>query len=109
MSAPNPFQAGPPRDQFTPQAPIELGRDRVEAAGTGKKSKQETNYRKGSPKERCALCVHFDERGGCELVAGKIDADGVCDLFEPESPSQERQEVRSGVESPTADQNPAGY
>lgn len=31
----------------------------------------------------CGNCVHFSEPSSCNLVAGEVEAEGVCDLFEP--------------------------
>ena len=90
-----------------PMSPMEMGRDRVATAfGGGKQSKQEVNYRRGSPKERCALCSHFNQQGSCELVAGRINADDVCDLFDPKAPPQESQQSRSGEAPPEATEVP---
>jgi hypothetical protein len=36
------------------------------------------------PESRCAGCIHFMDPGTCEIVAGPIDPQGVCVLFEPD-------------------------
>lgn len=42
----------------------------------------EANYREGSETARCALCANFVEPDKCKLVEGKINPEGLCDLFE---------------------------
>jgi hypothetical protein len=37
------------------------------------------------PESRCAGCIHFMEPGTCEIVAGPIDPQGVCVLFEADA------------------------
>ena len=47
-----------------------------------KKSKVETKYRDGSPKNLCGYCVYY--RGGaCSLVEGKISPYKICNLYKP--------------------------
>jgi hypothetical protein len=49
-----------------------------------KKTKQAANYRKGSVRQRCGLCVHYRPKpGACELVRGLIEPSALCDLYEP--------------------------
>lgn len=47
-----------------------------------KKSKDEVDYRPGEPGERCGVCEHFKAPARCELVAGRIDRNMWCKLFE---------------------------
>lgn len=56
-----------------------------EGVGSGQRySKDEANYRPaGSSSTNCNECVHFQQAGSCELVAGKIEEDHVSDYFEP--------------------------
>lgn len=54
-----------------------------EAAGTvNKQAKSDVNYRPAeTPDHRsCGLCEYFD-KGSCQLVAGKINSEDICDLF----------------------------
>ena len=46
-------------------------------------SKQEVNYGKGTPKERCGNCDHFEvyKRNSCELVKGNITAGNWCNKW----------------------------
>jgi hypothetical protein len=46
-----------------------------------KATKAAVNYREGSPSRRCGLCAKFMPPHGCIGVAGKIEADDVCDRF----------------------------
>lgn len=46
-------------------------------AGAGR-SKDEVNYRQF---EKCLTCTHYYPNS-CELVAGNISPDGLCDLWE---------------------------
>lgn len=55
------------------------------SGGTGRVSQESARY--FGPEYRCAGCVHFTEgaeTGECEIVAGPIDPDGVCSLFDPD-------------------------
>ena len=55
------------------------------AVGTGRVSQESARY--FGPEYRCAGCVHFvegAETGECEIVAGPIQPDGVCSLFDPD-------------------------
>jgi hypothetical protein len=42
-------------------------------------SKDEVNYRQH---EKCKTCNYFYNPGSCEIVAGNISADNVCDKWE---------------------------
>lgn len=44
-----------------------------------RKDKATVNYRRN---ERCGQCDYYYPSGTCELVAGAISPDMVCDLFE---------------------------
>lgn len=44
-------------------------------------TKAEANYRGADSEELCGNCLHF-EHDCCNLVAGRISADCVCDLWE---------------------------
>lgn len=49
-----------------------------------KVSQANANYRSAFSAARCAICVHFQAGSkSCELVAGDISPDAVCDLYEP--------------------------
>ena len=55
------------------------------SGGTGRVSQESARY--FGPEYRCAGCVHFAEgaeTGECEIVAGPIQPDGVCSLFDPD-------------------------
>jgi hypothetical protein len=45
-------------------------------------SKQDADYRKGTPDERCGLCTMFMPPNGCSYVEGHIRPYDVCDFFE---------------------------
>jgi len=45
-------------------------------------SKEEANYRHN---ERCSTCDHFISSGHCEVVAGNISPEMVCDKYEVRS------------------------
>lgn len=51
----------------------------------GKQAQRDVNYR---PAQRgdgaCGACTYFMPPNECQIVAGRISPDGVCDLFEPE-------------------------
>jgi hypothetical protein len=47
-----------------------------------KKPKAEVDYGPGKPEAHCGICKHFDGEDGCELVAGEIDPEKWCKLFE---------------------------
>jgi hypothetical protein len=52
-------------------------------AAKGKQAKTEVNYRKGSVRQRCSLCVHFKPKvRACTEVRGLIEPGYLCDLFE---------------------------
>lgn len=46
-----------------------------------KKTKREVDYSRGMKKSHCAICVHYQSPGACELVAGRIDPSYWCKLF----------------------------
>jgi len=48
----------------------------------GRKNKEQVNYRRN---EKCLVCDHFWASGVCDLVAGQISPEMVCDLFEIKS------------------------
>jgi hypothetical protein len=49
---------------------------------TGKKTKEETNYRTGRENHRCGICTMFRKPDGCTAVTGTIRPYATCDLFE---------------------------
>lgn len=52
-------------------------------SGAGQKAaKTEVDYSAGKPGERCGDCVHFNEGGSCDLVAGQISPRMWCRLFQ---------------------------
>jgi hypothetical protein len=52
-------------------------------AGSGK-SKEDVNYRQH---EMCKTCMHFYQPNSCDVVAGNISTDAVCDLWAIVPPS----------------------
>lgn len=46
-------------------------------AGHGK-SKADVNYRQH---EKCKTCMHFFPQNSCEVVAGNISPEAICDLW----------------------------
>lgn len=49
----------------------------------GKRNKDDVNYHMSDGAYACASCKHFlPEMGKCELVAGEISSNALCDLFE---------------------------
>lgn len=48
-------------------------------------AKEEVNYR---IREQCLNCDHFHASGSCDLVAGNISPNNVCDRFEIKSSPQ---------------------
>ena len=67
----------------------------------GKSTKKEANYRPESAEdEECSGCVHYfasNGIGSCELVAGTIDPEYVCDWFEPVGKSKDTSPRRRGI------------
>lgn len=54
------------------------------APRVAKVSQANANYRSAFSAARCAICAHFQAGSKtCELVAGDISPDAVCDLYEP--------------------------
>lgn len=52
--------------------------------GQGKQAMGDVNYRAATDMaQSCGDCIHFQQPNGCELVAGNIDPQATCDLFEP--------------------------
>ena len=47
-----------------------------------KETKEEVNFREGTPNKRCGLCTMFRPPASCTAVQGVIDAHDLCDLFE---------------------------
>ncbi len=48
-----------------------------------KVSKASVDYRLATDGERCGSCTMFNEDSTCDLVAGEIETDHVCDRWEP--------------------------
>lgn len=85
----------------------------VEEERRPKKLKQvEANYRSAFGAARCGECVHY-RSGHCELVEGSINADSVCDLYQPKVEDTAAEANRLFAEhyakqpSETADVSPA--
>jgi hypothetical protein len=78
-----------------PEAPMDM------AMGGGQVDPMAARY--FGPESRCGGCVHFlaGEMGSCEIVAGPIDAEGVCSLFTPDASEEVTEELPPlGEESP---------
>lgn len=76
--------------------------DKTEAADMlqGKKSKKAAGYRPSSEEmdeDWCGSCVHYMNKGKpsspCELVAGTVYDNDVCDLFEEDLEEQAPDEI----------------
>ena len=51
---------------------------------TGPVSQADAGYREAeNPDRACLVCSSADQAGGCAQVEGRIDPNGVCDLFAP--------------------------
>lgn len=76
-----------PIEAPTPQDELASVEEAMEPRmGMAKVSPEAARY--FGPEYRCGSCVHFMEgmQGGeCEIVAGPIDPEGVCGLFEPDA------------------------
>jgi len=59
----------------------------------GKVSKRSVGYGHGVSHRKCALCVMWRPPHACTLVAGRIEAGGVCEKFERKGAANEREEV----------------
>lgn len=47
-----------------------------------KVSKESVRYSdRGSDKEHCAICAHYQGNNTCEVVAGKVSPHGWCERF----------------------------
>lgn len=51
-------------------------------------NKSEVNYRLGDGESSCGSCSHYIPPEGCQIVKGKIESNGLCDLFEPDKDNQ---------------------
>lgn len=93
MNAPPPAgMAGARRDAASRLDSMGFGNAGSAPQGAGKQAMGDVNYRAATnPEQSCGDCVHFDEQGSCELVAGNIDPMATCDLFAPEGPGAETQ------------------
>lgn len=93
---PPPEMAPPPVEDMPPEMPME-----DPTADLGKVSQESARY--FGPEYRCAGCVHFiDGMGGqpeCEIVAGVIDPQGVCFLFEPDVEGMTEEMPDDGLEA----------
>jgi len=55
-------------------------RDQIKTAM--KRPKLAVDYSKGKPNAHCGICEHYNNHA-CELVAGTINPDMWCKLFDP--------------------------
>lgn len=78
------------------------------AEGEGKQPLGDVNYRAANdPQTKCGTCSHFDGTSTCDIVAGMIDAEAVCDLFEPAKAGPAGPGMNEGAGAPT-DGGPPG-
>ncbi len=47
-----------------------------------KVSKEQCDYRKGTPHKHCGVCSMFRPPNGCTLVKGDIQSTGLCKYFD---------------------------
>lgn len=60
----------------------------------GKVPQYEANYREGDEEHRCERCANYiPEMVRCQIVAGRIDPNGVSDYFEPQGEEEEYEEM----------------
>lgn len=50
-------------------------------SGEGKSDRATVNYGPGRQNHRCGVCLNYRVPNTCKRVAGKVDPDDVCDLF----------------------------
>jgi hypothetical protein len=85
--APPPSPAGmPPQgDPSQPPMPDAPDQDMDSPSSSGQTTQQISGYMgpESGPFE-CEHCIHFQAPGSCEIVAGDIDPEGCCNLFEPQ-------------------------
>jgi hypothetical protein len=55
-----------------------------------KKAKREVDYHTTTGADRCGWCVQLNGPHGCEKVAGKVHANGWCELFRKTGARPER-------------------
>lgn len=60
------------------------------------------------PEMRCESCVHYMEPGSCEVVAGKIDPQGVCMIFTPDTQNPEEAPMGGPVDEAMVPTEPEG-
>lgn len=58
----------------------------------------------------CGNCLHYDGQGGCAIVDGPIDPEGMCHIFTPggESAPDEEAPAEPMPEEPPMEALPAG-
>jgi hypothetical protein len=54
---------------------------------SGKRNKENVGYDNysGHSARRCGTCIHFEYPDICDAVAGMVDPDGICDLYDIDS------------------------
>lgn len=70
---------------FGPQPPEVTSQETMGRMLDGKQAQRDVNYRPAQRGEgACGACSYFMPPNQCQIVAGRISPDGVCDLFQPE-------------------------
>jgi 8-oxo-dGTP pyrophosphatase MutT (NUDIX family) len=72
--------------------------DWSQLSNTDQISQDDANYRPADSEQMCGSCCYFDSMSGsCELVAGSIDPNYVCDFFTPVPEGRDPKPIATGV------------
>lgn len=75
---------GPKQAAMSRMGAMGVAPDETTRMDAGKTPMGDAGYRQAeTPEMSCQTCAHFQAPDACELVAGRIDPNGVSDLFEP--------------------------
>lgn len=80
-----PVEEAPVEEPMPEDLMAELPQDLGEGAmGGGSVSPMIVQYKTAQQRdmEACGSCVHFQQDGSCEIVAGPIDPEGICNIYE---------------------------
>ena len=70
-----PDQSEPDADDIQPTSKGKYDIDKVDPTIAGYLGPEDGPF-------QCARCIHFDGQGSCNVVAGPIDPEGCCNLFQ---------------------------
>ena len=84
----------PEEEALAEELPEETLEEEPMGEGTGTVDPMQVMYKDGAQRamEACGNCKYYVAEGGCSIVAGPIDPEGICNIYAPMEQEEEMSE-----------------